>query len=394
MCRFHCKKGLALAFLVTALLLLCVGCSELLPFGKVKIGGRYYDKDTTHFIVTQSDFADYQGLRQLAGLKVLDLSALRLSPSDYEAVASQIDGQVSVVWRVPLGEKRFLCTQEELVLTPEALGRLKDNAGYFTALRQVSVEEVCPLTEELAGTVEALRQAHPGLSVQLRSQVYGVDVSSETETLVLNGIRISDLAPLHLAVRVFPNIGTFEMCECGLPDETMAGLRQTYPDRTFTWIVVCGRYQLRTDALVFSTLVSVLGHELSEKEFAPIFRYCTELRALDLGHQMIADISEITNLKKMQVLILADNHITDISPLAELPDLHYLELFQNQIEDLSPIQKLTKLEDINFMYNYGIRNADVVLEMPQLKRVYLNGCGLKDSKKKAIKDAFIHFQMI
>ena len=57
-----------------------------------------------------------------------------------------------------------------------------------------------------------------------------------------------------------------------------------------------------------------------------VLKYCTDLQALDLGHQRITDLSVIGNyLKDLRILILADNKVSDVSPLANLKHLHYLQ---------------------------------------------------------------------
>jgi Leucine-rich repeat (LRR) protein len=144
---------------------------------------------------------------------------------------------------------------------------------------------------------------------------------------------------------------------------------------------------VRTDAQSFSTLVNI-GESFygNEETFAPLFKYCTELRALDLGHHQIANISGIANLTKLQTLILADNKIVDISPLAELKDLNYVELFFNKITDVSPLTKLENLEDLNLCYNPGITNATELTKCKKLNRLYISNCRLSYNEISTLKN--------
>ena len=58
-----------------------------------------------------------------------------------------------------------------------------------------------------------------------------------------------------------------------------------------------------------------------------VLKYCTDLQALDLGHQAITDISVIGDyLTQLRILILVDNKVNDLTPLSKLKHLHYLEL--------------------------------------------------------------------
>ena len=69
-----------------------------------------------------------------------------------------------------------------------------------------------------------------------------------------------------------------------------------------------------------------------------MLKYCTDLRALDIGHQAITDLSVIgEHLTELRVLIIADNKVTDLTPLSNLRHLHYLEFFVNRVSDLSPL---------------------------------------------------------
>ena len=340
---------------------------------------------TTDIVVTRSDFNDYEGLKQLEYLRRLDLSALHLTAEEYDTIAAQVDSKVKVIWSVPVGEKRILNTETDVSISPDELPELAKKAGYFPALAGLSVEGVCPLSEDLANAMLLLRENHPDLSVNLQSQVYGVNADSSMDKLTLDNIAIDDLTQLRWAIKVFSDIKTYEMCECGLSDDVMGGLREEYPDLTFTWVVHCGRFRVRTDAQVFSTLEYVVAREYTEKTFSPIFKYCTELRALDVGHHSIVDISELANLKKLQVLILTDNFVQDISPLAELPDLVFVELDMNKIKDASPLQNNEKLEDVCLMFNSSIKNISAVAKLPHLKRLYISNCIVYKSEMDKIK---------
>ena len=204
------------------------------------------------------------------------------------------------------------------------------------------------------------------------------------EEVNLNHIAIDDAAVIRRAIEVFPNLKTFEMCYCGLSNEVMGQLREEYPDVTFIWVIEFERFAVRTDAKAFSTLEYKTIRSNTEETFRPLFLYCTELRALDLGHHGIVDLSEITHLKKLQVLILADNCIKDVSPLAALPELNYIELFQNQIEDISPLSQLQNLEDLNLCYNSHLQNAAELAKCGNLKRLHIAHCNLKADEYTAL----------
>ena len=90
------QKGVVLGLLMTGLFLLPVGCDRLFPPKGVTVGGVTYDVSTTDFVVSRSDFDDYEGLRQLEDLRLLDLSALDLTTDAYDAIAAKVEQNVKM----------------------------------------------------------------------------------------------------------------------------------------------------------------------------------------------------------------------------------------------------------------------------------------------------------
>ena len=66
-----------------------------------------------------------------------------------------------------------------------------------------------------------------------------------------------------------------------------------------------------------------------------------QLEWLNLENNLITDCSPIRGLSHLQVLSLASNEISDISPLADLTSLTYLNLGNNRILDFSPLDALS-----------------------------------------------------
>ena len=108
-----------------------------------------------------------------------------------------------------------------------------------------------------------------------------------------------------------------------------------------------------------------------------ILKYCWDLKALDIGHNNVTDLSFLYDLPDLRILILAANQVTDITPLASLKKLEYLEMFKNRVEDLSPLKELTHLMDLN-LCNNRVKNLEVLGEMPWLKRLWIYQATGKD----------------
>lgn len=221
----------------------------------------------------------------------------------------------------------------------------------------------------------AFRDAAPGLTVDCRYRFayQGIELTESTETLDLTRIPITDVEELRRVLSCLPALTHTEMVDCKLDDETMAALRDEFPEKGIVWEISLGYWgKLRTDATAFTTRSSKspdeMKYRLTSEKLQPI-QYCTELVALDLGHQKIEDISCLAGLNKLQILILADNRISDITPLASMPDLVYVELFYNYISDVSPLSGLKNLKDLNICSN-RISDLTPLYSLTSLERLW------------------------
>ncbi len=230
-----------------------------------------------------------------------------------------------------------------------------------------------------------LSEAYPNIAFSYDTELAGVSLSTNDAEVDLSGQSIDDLTAFATALQGLPALKRVNMVDCGLSDEQMGALCQQFPDIKFIWYVTVGRWQVRTDAVAFST-----GNErstetvrylksgvtnLTTEDIAPL-QYCTDLVALDIGHKRrIKDLSVITNMPKLRFLIVAMQGITDISPIASCTELEYLETFQNNLTDLSPLLSLKKLTHLNCSTN-AIGSIDVLSQMTQLQRLWCIRCGL------------------
>jgi len=168
----------------------------------------------------------------------------------------------------------------------------------------------------------------------------------------------------------YPNLQKVDMYNTPVSPSQAEELAAMYPRIEFGWTLKIGTdHRVRTDAEAFSTLhrSGAKGH--STKELSAL-RFCKKLKALDIGHNNVDDISWIAELKDLRVLIIAVNRIEDLSPLAGLENLEYLEVFSNRVTDLSPLQGLKHLTDLNISYN-RIEDFSPLYGMTQLKRLWL-----------------------
>jgi len=209
----------------------------------------------------------------------------------------------------------------------------------------------------------ALYEARPDVDVHWVYDYKGSAVPSDTAELTL-----TDTEGIEDLLRYVPGLKKLDLLALDISVEQMDLWYEIRPDIDYLWNVSFGSWTVRSDITCFSTLRTgdVGSHRYTNEELYPLLKYCRKLRALDLGHNDIDDISLLADMKELQILILADNaRLTDISPLAGLTDLEYLELFLCwDIVDTAPLYNLTKLECLNMSYCKKLSDIGYIENMP------------------------------
>lgn len=173
----------------------------------------------------------------------------------------------------------------------------------------------------------------------------------------------------------FPNLQRVDMFATQIDRYGVQKLEEALPGVSFGWTLQLMKYKdkhiVRSDAEYFSTLHGVCPNH-GNNDFV-LMKYCTNLKALDLGHNDLTDLSFLLNMPHLRVLILGENpNLKDIGPLSELQELEYLELFTCAFTDITPLTKLPNLMDLN-LANNKVRDWRPLMEMKQLKRLWISG---------------------
>ena len=202
---------------------------------------------------------------------------------------------------------------------------------------------------------------------------------SMCEQIDLTGAETVTVDLVRSALPLFPNLKRLDMSYCSATNEEMAELREEHPEIDVVWTLTMGKWSLKTDAVAFSVLIYDYTHTRLTSNDIEVLKYCTNLMALDLGHQAITDLSVIGEyLTELRVLILADNFVSNLWPLTNLKHLHYLELFVNWIYDVTPLGELKEIVDLNISYNPGISNISALLDLPLLERFWLESTNVSE----------------
>ena len=197
----------------------------------------------------------------------------------------------------------------------------------------------------------------------------GFTADRDAEVIDLGDVTIKSLEGFIAYLQQFPHLKQADLYATPLSPESIDALTEAFPQVTFGMTMRIGDHLVRTDATAFSTLHGNSSRHHDEDDFRYL-KYCTNLLALDIGHNSVRDVSFLYDLPDLKVLILACNEITDITPVGSLHQLEYLELFKNDVRDLSCLEACTKLIDLNVCFNH-IDDLTPIAKLPGLQRLWV-----------------------
>lgn len=248
--------------------------------------------------------------------------------------------------------------------------------GYGDLVRQIS-ESTQPVVDITVrpyppDTLHKLMAEFPDRTFRYAITAYNRRrIPMDTQELDLGNTRVKSMDELNAFLSLLPKLRVLTTTNRPFTDAELTGLYETYPNlETIHCRVRVSHYIVHTDATAFSTKHDP-EHERHTNEDLKALRYCHELLALDLGHNLIDDLSFLKNQPKLKVLILVDNRITDLRPVAELSDLRYLELFKNpDLCDVSPLKRCTELIDLHFGH-CAVSDISELYTLTSLERLWL-----------------------
>lgn len=269
------------------------------------------------------------------------------------------------------------------------LTKYNDVLAYIQTERPMSLD--LGQTKFSIAKLKKLKEAMPeGAAFDFQVKLCGEWIDSQGDTINLDGnsskVNGDDLAWLIASMPNVKKVQCFNHRE--LSNDVIIPLIEQHPEIEFGWLVrIHANYVIRSDATAFSTNKSLSAdYYLTEKNFE-LLKYVPGIKALDIGHNHVTDISWLKYFPEMTVLILADNRIEDISPLAELHDLEYLELFMNKVSDVSPLAELENLRDLN-LCRTKLTDTDLsVLDGLNLERFWCTQAGVSEEEQERFKAA-------
>ncbi len=377
---------------------------ELSVLYSVPIGRELFPRDAESIALDKTGVQTAQevldALPYLPSLTRLDLHGTGLVLSDLVSIREAYP-DLALSHRVELLGEMVETEVQELDLrgkdcSPEELSSLLKP---FESLQQVYLPEAM----DGVAAEELLRIDHPETAFVYQVTAFGKTLKSTVEELDVSKTKFSSTDKVKKELANLPHLKKLIMCDCGLKNAQMEELMEAFPQIKFVWYIHLANHKLRTDAVAFSTknpskhtspkYTDAMNKKirntrrLKAGELKPL-KYCTDLIALDLGHNYLTseDLEVLQYLPHLQLLILADNKITDISALHQLKELRYVELFMNRIPDMSPLVGLENLVDINIA-NTHFEDITPLLSFKQAKRLWFSRNGLTSDQIKTVVEA-------
>ena len=278
-----------------------------------------------------------------------------------------------------IGDQKISASMTSLDLsqaTAEEVDRLISVLPALTSLKTLELgsanaEDPVISWEQVRALEKGLPQATLNYSLSLR----GFPFQLSDQILNLNHLVFEDEGKLAEQIAsCMPNLKVLDMDSCGVSNESMAAIRERFPNVNVVWRVWIGAdYSTRTDVERLMISNPDRGGDLNTPESIAGLFYCNKVKYLDMGHNyLMTDISFIRNMPDLEVLIIAMTAIKDISPLAGCKNLYYLEYQTSAASDLSPLSGLTKLKDLNICYDFALRDIRPIMNL-ELDRLYI-GC--------------------
>ena len=356
----------------------------------LSLGGQWFDSESAELTVSGSAVTAAEVLSQLAhfpAVRTVNLPDAAFSVEEQHTLAAAYPA-VAFFWSVQIGSQRVSNIASELSMQGEDAAALAQLVSALDLLPQLRSVELTGCTAPVADRLAFVEQ-HADISSGWTVSVEGQTLSWDTELLDLNNASIADVAALEAAFAELPKLTKVEMCDTNLSYEQLDALNQKYENIRIVWKVYFGNYYLRTDAEYF--IAAAWGDDkvyLTNNDI-DCWKYCTDLKGLDIGHMNITDLSFLQYMPHMTYLIIAENPITDITPLAQLKELRYLEMFQTSVTDLSPLLECPALKALNLSY-MKVKSTnvwDVLSQMTQLDLLWYPSIPLSGAQRRQLAAA-------
>lgn len=337
---------------------------------EVTVQGSKLDGDTKTLELNAENISDWDALaREIGYLRDLEGIAVNgaITP---EQAAYLLEGAGSIPVSYSVSFKgRIIGSEDEAAdfsdLPSSDLGAIKAVLTVLPNIKKVNLDPQKGSSKWTLDEADQLQLFREGMLVNYTTKSFGVSFSLADEVVSFNKKNLRrKVEELKLLLPYLRNVKRVDMENCSIDNETMAALRDEFPQPKLVWRVIVGSYSVRTDAWMIKFSAGS-GRALVDDDCKNL-KYCREVKYLDLGHNKIRHMNGfVPYMPDLEVCIMY-NPMANIQGIEQCPKLEFFECYSCALKDLSPLAACTELKHLNVCYNnitditplYGLTNLE------------------------------------
>ena len=340
------KKKLIMLLLTVSMMYCLSGCF-------VKTLYENYKTEAVTVVVTEEDIIQ---LEDYPNLLTADLNG----STCYDAIEEykRNHPEVEVTYTIKVLDDFYPMETTELDLSHMTSDRVDEALEQMVRLPDVASINIMKEdgTSNLTlSDVQKIMDFYPSVDFAYSFEFFGQTVDLYQERLEYVEVEMGDAAEAQLReiMTVMPNLNYILLDRCGFSSPVLDSLNKEFPDTKVVWRVFYGRNGNRFNALTDETVIRS-SHYLTNDTVSEM-QYLTEVKYMDIGHnETLTDISFVSSMPNLKLLILSGSPIRDISPLANHTNLEFAELcFCSNLVDLTPLESCTGLKYLNVSGTYA-----------------------------------------
>ena len=354
----------------------------------VLLGNAFHSSSVEELRLTAGSYTAQElmdNLQYLPQLSTLSLPGTTLTVQEITALREAYP-ELSLAYTLTLEGKQLDSeTTTELNLSHLTSDRVEATAQVLSCLPNLAKVELMDENGESALSLEDVRvlaAAAPNTAFNYNFELFGQTISTAAETVEFVEVDIGNegVEQIRSGLDVLNVCTYFKLDDCGIDNETMAQLRDDYPDVKIVWRIQVWQRTWLTDTEVLRAV-----YHVDDKNCGP-FKYLTDVKYIDLGHnETLTDFSFVAYMPNLEICIASGSPITDLTPFASCKKLEFLELaWCGHLEDLSPLAECESLKYLN-IWRTAVNDISPLENLP-LERLHFFP---SKNVPQEMKDAYI-----
>lgn len=311
----------------------------------IPIGDQLVSCEATELTVPegQSGYDELlQNLKYLPALEVLSLENTALTAEQITALEKEYR-DLDIRYTMTLAGESVdgrVTSLDLSRLTSADVGAAAQQLPGFAALTDVTLTGSGLTPADVAQLVAAA----PGINFQYSFELFGKTVSTTDTALEYQDTDIgnSGIDALRQALDIMPGCTYVKLENCGVDSDTLAELKQEYPNIVIAWRVPFGSRSLLTDMEALQ-----IGADITDAD-TQVLQHFTQMKYLEVNNPKLTDFSFLASMPNLEAATLSKTLIDDLSPLSGCTKLEWLEIAECKLlDDLSVVKNLTSLRYLN-----------------------------------------------